>query len=216
MLGRNQRKGYRVVNRSLQYRFLAIIIVYSFVIVLFLAVFMFVPDIVRLQDESLSFHARAAAADKMLILHARVWPAILLVICLVSLHSFRFFHRLIGPLHRFRQTYARVRDGDLNLRVKIRKKDYLHEDEAALNDMLETLCEKWRNMQQTTENALRSLDTLEQTGTSANNWQASREEALRIHRHHLESLAETARYFIVEEERPENGGETPEDEGDSS
>jgi hypothetical protein len=67
MLGRNQRKGYRVVDRSLQYRFLAIIIVYSFVIVLFLAVFMFVPDIVRLQDESLSFHARAAAADKMLI-----------------------------------------------------------------------------------------------------------------------------------------------------
>ncbi len=216
MLGRNQRKGYRVVNRSLQYRFLAIIIVYSFVIVLFLAVFMFVPDIVRLQDESLSFHARAAAADKMLILHARVWPAILLVICLVALHSFRFFHRLIGPLHRFRQTYAQVRNGDLNLRVKIRKKDYLHEDEAALNDMLETVCEKWRNMQQATENALRSLDTLEQTGSSANNWQGSREEVLRIHRHHLERLAEASRYFTVREEKPENGGETPEEEGNSA
>ena len=216
MLGRNQRKGYRVVNRSLQYRFLAIIIVYSFVIVLFLAIFMFVPDIVRLQDQSLSFHARAAAADKMLILHTRVWPAILLVICLVALHSFRFFHRLIGPLYRFRQVYQKVRDGDLNLRVKIRKKDYLHEDEAALNDMLETLCEKWRNMRQTTENALRSLDTLEQTGTHANNWQASLEDALRIHRHHLESLSETARYFTVEEERPENEEETPEEEGNSS
>jgi hypothetical protein len=104
----------------------------------------------------------------------------------------------------------------LHLRVKIRKKDYLHEDETALNDMLEALCEKWRNMQQTTENALRSLDTLEQTGTNANNWQASREDALRIHRHHLERLAETARYFTVEEEKPENGGETPEDEGNSS
>ena len=215
MLGRNQRKGYRVVNRSLQYRFLAIIIVYSFVIVLFLAVFMFVPDIVRLQDQSLSFHARAAAADKMLILHARVWPAILLVICLVALHSFRFFHRLIGPLHRFRQVYEQVRNGDLNLRVKIRKKDYLHDDEAALNDMLEALCEKWRDMQQTTENALRSLDTLEQTGANANNWQESREDALRIHRRHLEMLAETARYFTVEEEKPETGGETPEDEGNS-
>ena len=216
MLGRNQRKGYRVVNRSLQYRFLAIIIVYSFVIVLFLAVFMFVPDIVRLQDQSLAFHDRAAAADKMLILHARVWPAILLVICLVALHSFRFFHRLIGPLHRFRQVYEQVRNGDLHLRVKIRKKDYLHEDETALNDMLETLCEKWRNMQQTTENALRSLDTLEQTGTNANNWQASREDALRIHRHHLERLADTARYFTVEEETPENEGETPENEGNPS
>jgi nitrate/nitrite-specific signal transduction histidine kinase len=216
MLGRNQRKGYPVVNRSLQYRFLAIIIVYSFVIVLFLAVFMFVPDIVRLQDQSLAFQDRAAAADKMLILHARVWPAILLVICLVALHSFRFFHRLIGPLYRFRQVYEQVRNGELNLRVKIRKKDYLHEDEAALNDMLETLCEKWRNMQQTTENALRSLDTVEQTGATATNWPETREDALRVHRHHLERLSETARYFTVEEKKAENKEEMPEDEGNSS
>jgi methyl-accepting chemotaxis protein len=216
MLGRNQRRGYSVINRSLQYRFLAIIIVYSFVIVLFLAVFMFVPDIMRLQDQSLPFDARAAAADKMLTLHARVWPAILLVICLVALHSFRFFHRLIGPLYRFRQIYERVRNGDLNLKVKIRKKDYLHEEEAAINDMLETLSRKWRNMQQTTENALRSLDALEQTGTHANNWKEDREALLRVHRHHLETLAETSRYFTVPEEETGNGEETPEDEGTSS
>ncbi|UCB49930.1 MAG: methyl-accepting chemotaxis protein [Deltaproteobacteria bacterium] len=216
MLGRNQRRGYSVINRSLQYRFLAIIIVYSFVIVLFLAVFMFVPEIMRLQDQSLPFDARAAAADKMLTLHARVWPAILLVICLVALHSFRFFHRLIGPLYRFRQIYERVRNGELNLKVKIRKKDYLHEEEAALNDMLETLSRKWRNMQQTTENALRSLDALEQTGTHANNWKEDREALLRVHRHHLETLAETSRYFTVPEEETGNGEETPEDEGTSS
>lgn len=216
MLGSNQRKGYRVVNRSLQYRFLAIVIVYSFVIVLFLALFMFVPDIVRLQNESLSFDVRAAAADKMLTLHARVWPAILLVICLVALHSFRFFHRLIGPLHRFRQVYEQVRNGDLKLKVKIRKKDYLHEEEAALNRMLETLSRKWRDMQQTTENALRSLDALEQAGTHANNSKENREALLNLHRHHLETLAETSRYFSVQEEEPGNGEEIPEDKGTQS
>ncbi|MGD8983737.1 MAG: methyl-accepting chemotaxis protein [Desulfobacteraceae bacterium] len=212
MLAKNQRRRFPVVNRSLQYRFLAVIIVYSFVIVLFLGAFLFVPDIMRLQDQSLSFHARAAAADKMLTLHARVWPAIFLVICLVALHSFRFFHRLIGPLYRFRQVYEQVRNGDLNLRVKIRKKDYLHEDEAALNDMLESLSEKWRSVQQTTENALRSLDALEQTGTNANNRKESREDLLRLHRHHLETLAETSRYFTVPKEEPGNGEETPEEE----
>jgi len=212
MLAKNQRRRFPVVNRSLQYRFLAVIIVYSFVIVLFLGAFLFVPDIMRLQDQSLSFHARAAAADKMLTLHARVWPAIFLVICLVALHSFRFFHRLIGPLYRFRQVYEQVRNGDLNLRVKIRKKDYLHEDEAALNDMLESLSGKWRTVQQTTENALRSLDALEQTGTNANNRKESREDLLRLHRHHLETLAETSRYFTVPKEEPGNGEETPEEE----
>ena len=212
MLAKNQRRRFPVVNRSLQYRFLAVIIVYSFVIVLFLGAFLFVPDIMRLQDQSLSFHARAAAADKMLTLHARVWPAIFLVICLVALHSFRFFHRLIGPLYRFRQVYEQVRNGDLNLRVKIRKKDYLHEDEAALNDMLESLSGKWRSVQQTTENALRSLDAMEQTGTNANNRKESREDLLRLHRHHLETLAETSRYFTVPKEEPGNGEETPEEE----
>jgi len=212
-MSRDQRRRFSVVNRSLQYRFLAIIIVYSFVIVLFLAAFMFVPDIMRLEDQSLSFHARADAADKMLTLHTRVWPAILLVICLVALHSFRFFHRLIGPLHRFRQVYEQVRNGDLNLKVKIRKKDYLHEDEAGLNEMLETLSGKWRSIQQTTEDALRSLDALEETGTEGNNWKESREDLLRLHRHHLERLAETSRYFTVQKEEQGDGEETPEDEG---
>jgi methyl-accepting chemotaxis protein len=212
-MSRNQRRRFSVVNRSLQYRFLAIIIVYSFVIVLFLAAFLFVPDIMRLQDQSLSFHARADAADKMLTLHARVWPAILLVICLVALHSFRFFHRLIGPLHRFRQVYEQVRNGDLNLKVKIRKKDYLHEDEAGLNEMLETLSGKWKSIQQTTEDALVSLDALEETGPEGNNWKESREDLLRRHRHHLERLAETSRYFTVQKEEQGNGEETPEDEG---
>ena len=212
MLGRKQRRRFPIVNRSLQYRFLAIIITYSFVIVLFLAAFLFIPDIIRLQDQSLPFHDRAAAADKMLTLHARVWPAILLVICLVSLHSFRFFHRLIGPLYRFRQVYEQVRNGDLNLRVKIRKKDYLHDDEAALNHLLETLSEKWRNMQQSTEGALRSLDALEQAGTETNNWPEVRDDLLSVHRRNLEMLAETSRYFTLQEEEPEKEEDTPEEE----
>lgn len=212
-MSRDQRRRFSVVNRSLQYRFLAIIIVYSFVIVLFLAAFLFVPDIMRLQDQSLPFHDRADAADQMLTLHARVWPAILLVICLVSLHSFRFFHRLIGPLYRFRQVYEQVRNGDLSLKVKIRKKDYLHEHEATLNDMLETLSGKWRNMQQATEDSLRSLDALEQeAGTHASNWKGSLEDLLRRHRQQLERLAETSQYFTVQEEEQGNGDETPDDE----
>ena len=212
-MSRNQRRRFPVVDRSLQYRFLAFILVYSFAIVLFLAAFMFIPDIMRLQDQSLSFDTRADAAENMLTLHARVWPAILLVICLVAIHSFRFFHRLIGPLYRFRKVYEQVRNGDLSFKVKIRKKDYLHEDEAGLNEMLETLSGKWRNMQQTTEDALRSLDALEETGREGNNWKESLEDLLRLHRHHLERLAETSRYFTVQKEEQENKEETPEDEG---
>jgi hypothetical protein len=54
---------------------------------------------------------------------------------------------------------------------------------------------------------------LEETGTEGNNWKESREDLLRLHRHHLERLAETSRYFTVQKEEQGDGVETPEDEG---
>ena len=108
MRERDQRRRSYLVNRPLQYRFLAIILIYCLTIVLFLALFLFVPDIIRMQDESLSLEARAAAANKILTLHARVWPAVIAIICVAGFHSFRSFHRLIGPLHRFRSVFRQV------------------------------------------------------------------------------------------------------------
>jgi len=211
MLSRNQRKRFYIVNKSLQYRFLAIIIIYGFIIVLFLAAFLFIPDIIRMQDDSLNFHARAAAAEKMLTLHARVWPAVLLIIFLVTLHSFRFFHRLIGPLHRFRKVFEEVANGDVSMKVKIRKKDYLHEEEGALNGMLESLAGKWKDVQRGAANALKSLEELEQMGTDASNWNETAKRLLRLHRQDLETLAETARYFRVKKEEKNKTEEMPND-----
>lgn len=211
MLNGNQRKRFHIVNKSLQYRFLAIIIIYGFVIVLFLAAFLFIPDIIRMQDDSLGFHARAAAAEKMLTLHARVWPAVLLIICLVALHSFRFFHRLIGPLHRFRRVFEDVTNGDVSMQVKIRKKDYLHEEEEAINEMLKAFAGRWKLVQQETENALKSLEELEQVGTNAGNWNETSKALLRLHRENLQRLAETSRYFRVQKVEKNKTEEMPDE-----
>ncbi len=72
MIRRDPHRRTYIVNKSLQYGFMAMILIYAFSIILFLAIFLFVPDIMTLMDENLALEIRSAAADKMLSLHARV------------------------------------------------------------------------------------------------------------------------------------------------
>jgi methyl-accepting chemotaxis protein len=202
----DQRRRSYIVNKPLQYRFLAIILIYCLTIVLFLAVFLFVPDIIRMQDESLSLEARAGAANKILTLHARVWPAAIAIICVAGFHSFRSFHRLIGPLHRFRSVFEQVGRGQLRYTVKIREKDYLHQEEAALNEMLGMLAGRVKSIQQAGAEALKSLGELEGKVKQSPNWSETHQSVMRHHRLRLEKLLDTARYFRVGEAEEKDDG----------
>jgi hypothetical protein len=195
----HKRRRFPIVDRSLQYRFLAMILVYCLMIVVFLAAFLFVPDIIRLQDEGLSIELRAAAADKILLLHSRVWPAVIALICIFGMHSFRAFHRVVGPLYRFRWAFDKIRNGDLSLRVKIRRKDYLHHEEAIMNHMIETLAAKVGDIQQAGYDSLKSLAGLEQAEDKGTAWSKADTEHLHALRRNLETLMNSAQSFQVEE-----------------
>jgi hypothetical protein len=80
---RNKRRRSLIVSKSLQYRFLATILVYGFIAIALLSVYLFVPEIMKLHNESLSFEARAAAADRILSFHSRIWPTAIALICIV-------------------------------------------------------------------------------------------------------------------------------------
>ena len=185
-----KRRRYPIVDRSHQYRFLALILIYNSLIVLFLAISLFVPEILRLDDETLSLEVRAIAADNILTLHSRVWPAVIALICFIGMHSFRSFHRFIGPLFRFRQAFAQIRSGDLSFRLKLRKNDYLHNEENSFNQMLESLADKMRGTRAAYAETLNSLNDLEKTGIEA--------AATRALHQHLDTLREGIDYFRTE------------------
>ena len=206
MTQRDRRQRFPIVDRSLQYRFLAMILIYSMIIMIFLAVFLFVPDIIKLQDEGLSLEIRAVAADKILTLHARVWPAVIALICILGIHSFRVFHRFVGPLYRFRRAFEQVRNGDLSFQVKQREKDYLRQEEKVLNEMIEMLNGKLGGIQNASQDALKSLSELEQKVTEVGNWTQKDKELLRVHRKHLEKLVDTARYFRLQKAEKQASG----------
>ena len=205
MTARTRRQKYSIVDRSLQYRVLAIIVSYSLVIVLFLAICLFVPDILSMSNDQLSWEIRAAAADKLLTLHSRVWPAIIAMVCVLGIHSVRIFHRLIGPLYRFRWAFAKIGEGDLSFRVQIRKNDYLQKEKKILNEMIDALARQCESMQHAGLRTVDSLIALEHGADKDTGGHNPERQLLEQHRRNLEYLLGQIEYFRVNSE--ENGGQ---------
>ncbi len=202
MIQPTRRRRYPLVNKSHQYRFLALILIYNLIIVGVLAATLFVPDFMQLQDQTLSFEIRAAAADKILTMHTRIWPATIAIICIIGLHSFRVFHRFVGPLYRITKAFGQVRDGDLSFRVKLRKRDYLLQEETELNKMIEKLAEKMMRIQSASLGVSKSVGELEQSAIKEGN----DNESLSVLYEHLDALMTEIRYFRLQNSAGEHAG----------
>ena len=216
MLKKDRRRHFYLINKPLQYGFLALVLVYCYLFVVFLALALFVPDIVQMGDHGLSLEVRAAAADRFLAKRLWVWPAVITLVVIIAFHSFRSFWRVVGPLYRFQVVFKQVRSGDLSYPLTIRTKDYLHPEAETLNDMLRVLAEKLGGIQQTGADALKSLTELENHATGGLNWNDTHQALLDAHRRHLEGLVETARYFQVQRAEPAAAEEPEDDRADSN
>jgi methyl-accepting chemotaxis protein len=184
---KNKRRAFPVAS-SVQYTFLAFAIAYGFIAVLFVGTVVFVPDFMEMGDESLSTAVRSAAASRILDKHTWALPACLSLILIIALHSFRRFHRIMGPLYRFRCAFDEFAKGNLRYPVKIRKKDYLHAEEDKLNHMVDSLSERLKSIKETTESALHSIRDIEEAVNPADEWVRIKKESLAEHRKCLENL----------------------------
>jgi len=191
-----KRRHFILIDRSLQYKFLAIILIYSMIIVAFLAAFLFVPDILDVLNEDLGLELRDLAANRILYLHSRVWPTMIALICVLGLHSTRVFHRLVGSLYRLRWAITEVTKGNLGFRVELRKKDFLHREKETFNGMLGVLNEKLTGIRESALDALASMENLEEGAPSSN---GPEREHLQHQRKKLEALVEQIGFFSLKE-----------------
>jgi methyl-accepting chemotaxis protein len=129
-----------------------------------------------------------------------------LLIALLGIHSFREFQKVAGPLYRFRWAFAELAKGNMVFPVKIRKKDYLREDEEAINKMLASFVGKLGNINQATEEAFKSIDELEQTLSAGGEKSEAQIGSLRAHRERLEKLSTEVRFFRLEGEGQKTTG----------
>jgi len=158
-IGNFPRRRYLIDN--LQYRLLAGSLFYFVTISLVVAGTLFIPVMMELNSGSLSFPVVKEAAHQLLLLHARLWPPVLLLMGLLALHTIVVSHRIVGPLYRFRNELRKIGEGNLFVHVKLRKNDYLGKEAEAINDLVESLRGKVRKFEVSQKTAHKTLVELQ-------------------------------------------------------
>jgi methyl-accepting chemotaxis protein len=132
------RRRKLIIDPNFQVR--ASVAIFLFVLVYsgLLALLIFYPLKVEL-DKITDDYARAVIADQILVLHARVWPAVLAVALLAGGQIIFFSHRIAGPIYRVRMTLGSLLKGDYGVRIKLRDRDHFKELEPMVNQLAELL-----------------------------------------------------------------------------
>jgi methyl-accepting chemotaxis protein len=148
---------------SFQRRLVVINLVYFFTIVLAFIGVLLVPVLLELSDATLGWERQQEAANQFLSIHTRLWPAVLILFLLLSVHSILVSHRIAGPLYRFRRIFDDVQKGDLSTRVVLRQGDYLTKEAEGINAMLSSLSNRFERIQATCEELQSSIAEIRKT-----------------------------------------------------
>ena len=91
-----------VVNRDLQFALIRNSFFYVLLFVAVIGVAFFVPLLAELAETQNPSERTVQMASQIRYLYPYFWPAVILSMILIFLHSVRASHRIAGPLYRFR------------------------------------------------------------------------------------------------------------------
>ncbi len=89
--------------------------------------------------QPLPLEERVLAARQFLVFGQTLWPAMAALIVAAAAFSLYLTHRLAGPLYRLHQSARELAQGNLTLRVRLRRGDELHELAHVANTALVNL-----------------------------------------------------------------------------
>lgn len=153
----------RFIIDRVQIRLLVGNCVYLLSVSLFLVIAGIVPLIRTLDDVRLSAEQRDSAARQVLSLNEGLWIVLGLIVALCVIHSVLVSHRIAGPLYRVKHSLGQLAAGDLSVRVRTRRADYLVREVACINRAIESLDRNMGAVEKQHREAGRTLLHLRQT-----------------------------------------------------
>lgn len=126
------------IEKQFQTKYLLLTILLLALYSLIFVALIFLPYILPLHYNT-PLTERAEAAEILLILHNRVWPALLVVIMLLGSLSIFISHKIAGPLYRLKKALQEITEGNLDTRVTLRKGDELRDMAEHINHLAEEL-----------------------------------------------------------------------------
>ena len=142
---RYRRKRY-IVDKRLQFSLLIYNGIYFLVITLAVWAGLLLPLALDLSNPNLSIFEHGEAAAKILYLHSRLGPVLLIIFLILGIHSVLISHKIAGPLYRFKATFNQVAQGDLSRVVAIRKGDLLLEEQSKIEEMIGALSSRLKSI----------------------------------------------------------------------
>jgi methyl-accepting chemotaxis protein len=144
--GMKHRRRRYLIDKRLQLRLVIYNATYFLVTVAIIGLGLLLPLVLDLYNPNLSIVQQGEVADKILYLHARLGPVLLVILLALCVHSVFVSHKIAGPLYRFRATFKQVAQGDLSKGVKIRRGDFLLNEQAKIEEMIESLRSRLTNI----------------------------------------------------------------------
>ncbi len=133
------RRRHFIINKDLQFSLLAISIFYLLLFLVVIGSILFIPAMIELDRVDYSSDQAVLAANKILYIHSKFWPAVIFALIVIALHSIRTSHKIAGPLYRFDRLFESMKEGNLSQKISLRKGDYLINEMDNINEMLESL-----------------------------------------------------------------------------
>jgi len=126
-----------VINKSLQYSLLFVSLLYAILFLVVVGAALFIPLMVELGKAEEFSEKSLQTANLILYLHSNFWPAVLLSLIFIALHSIRTSHRIAGPFYRLNIVFRAMKEGSLPRPILLRKGDYFFPEIELFNQMIE-------------------------------------------------------------------------------
>jgi methyl-accepting chemotaxis protein len=159
-MAKHKRRQY-LVDKKLQTKYALLTILLLVIYTFLFAVILFTPSILGLSTgETLA--EQTEAARTLLNLHASVWPALGIVIVILAGISVFITHKIAGPVYRFKKVLTEVADGNLDISIKLRKRDDLQDLAEDMNGVIVELRNFVQTLQEDHETMSSCIDDLEE------------------------------------------------------
>ena len=112
------------IDKQLQTKYIALSVIMLLVYTMLFVAILLSPYIIALTFDA-PIAEQTEAAKTLLILDASIWPALGIVIFIMSSLSIFITHKIAGPVYRFKKVLAEISCGNLDVSIKLRDKDDL-------------------------------------------------------------------------------------------
>jgi len=133
-----QKRKIYYIEKKFQTKYLLLTLLLLLTYTFAFLIILFAPYILALVlDNPLA--EKAEASKVMLILHRNIWPAIGAVIILFGAISIFVTHKIAGPLYRLKKSLSMITQGNLDVKVTLRKGDDLKDLAEHVNMLVDEL-----------------------------------------------------------------------------